>query len=59
MTRTTDAPSRYRWIIVAIAAAMLAVAMGQLVNGLSAFFTPLEDEFGWGRGPSPSSIPRG
>ncbi|MCC0071453.1 MAG: MFS transporter [Rhodobacteraceae bacterium] len=50
MTRTTDAPSRYRWIIVAIAAAMLAVAMGQLVNGLSAFFTPLEDEFGWGRG---------
>ena len=50
MTRTPDNPSPYRWIIVAIAAAMLAVSMGQLVNGLSAFFTPLEDEFGWGRG---------
>lgn len=50
MTRTPVNPSRHRWIIVAIAAAMLAVAMGQLVNGLSAFFTPLEDEFGWGRG---------
>ncbi|TCH96499.1 MFS transporter [Roseococcus sp. SYP-B2431] len=40
----------YRWIVVASAAAMLAVVMGQLVNGLSAFFIPLEQEFGWSRG---------
>ncbi|MCV2868458.1 MFS transporter [Defluviimonas sp. WL0002] len=50
MTPMSDAPSRYRWVVVAIAAAMLAIAMGQLVNGLSAFFSPLEQEFGWGRG---------
>jgi MFS family permease len=42
-------PSRYRWVIVAASAAMLAVAMGQLVNGLSAFFEPLEAELGWSR----------
>ncbi len=45
----TSEPS-YRWVIVFAAAAMLAVAMGQLVNGLSAFFIPLEQEFGWQRG---------
>jgi MFS family permease len=42
--------SPYRWVIVAVAAVMLAVSMGQLVNGLSAFFLPLEAEFGWSRG---------
>jgi MFS family permease len=41
---------RYSWIIVAAVALMLAVAMGQLVNGLSVFFIPLEQEFGWPRG---------
>lgn len=50
MTPNTNTPSRYRWVIVAVAAAILAIAMGQLVNGLSAFFAPLEREFGWGRG---------
>lgn len=40
----------YRWIVVAAAAAMLAIVMGQLVNGLSVFFIPLEQEFGWSRG---------
>ncbi|WP_172331251.1 MFS transporter [Mangrovicoccus sp. HB161399] len=44
-----DAPSR-RWAIAAAAAAMLAIAMGQLVNGLSAFFEPLERAEGWSRG---------
>ena len=29
---------------------MLALSMGLLVNGLSAFFVPLEAEFGWSRG---------
>ncbi|MGF1594323.1 MAG: MFS transporter [Kiloniellaceae bacterium] len=41
---------RYRWVIAFAAAAMLAIAMGQLVNGLSVFFIPLEQEFGWARG---------
>ncbi|WP_347311675.1 MFS transporter [Defluviimonas sp. SAOS-178_SWC] len=50
MTQRSETPSRYRWVIVAAAAGMLAIAMGQLVNGLSAFFAPLEQEFGWGRG---------
>ncbi|WP_193178704.1 MFS transporter [Oricola nitratireducens] len=40
----------YRWVIVAAAAAMLAISMGLLVNGLSVFFIPLEQEFGWTRG---------
>jgi MFS family permease len=40
----------YRWVIVAAAAAMLAISMGLLVNGLSVFLIPLEREFGWARG---------
>jgi MFS family permease len=35
----------YRWVIVFAAAAMLAISMGFLVNGLSIFFLPLEVEF--------------
>jgi MFS family permease len=42
--------SPYRWVIAASAAVMLALSMGLLVNGLSAFFLPLEAEFGWSRG---------
>ena len=40
----------YKWVIVGSVATMLAIAMGQLVNGLSVFFIPLESEFGWSRG---------
>lgn len=40
----------YRWVIAFTAAAILAIAMGQLVNGLSVFFIPLEETFGWARG---------
>lgn len=47
---THDREPPYRWVIVFAAAAMLALAMGQLVNGLSVFFIPLELEFGWPRG---------
>lgn len=39
----------YRWVIVAMAAVLLAVVLGQTVNGVSAFFAPLEAEFGWTR----------
>jgi MFS family permease len=50
MTDKIDHAPVYRWVIVFTAAAMLAIAMGQLVNGLSVFFIPLEREFGWSRG---------
>ncbi|MDW4551632.1 MFS transporter [Defluviimonas sp. D31] len=50
MFRSLQSRPAYRWIIVAAASVMLAVVMGQLVNGLSAFFAPLEAEFGWSRG---------
>jgi MFS family permease len=40
----------YGWVIVAAVATILAIAMGQLVNGLSVFFVPLEAEFQWPRG---------
>jgi MFS family permease len=50
MTRTTEQSPAYRWVIVLAASVMLAIAMGQLVNGLSAFFAPLEAEYGWSRG---------
>lgn len=42
--------SFYCWVIVAASAIMLAISMGLLVNGLSAFLIPLSDEFGWSRG---------
>lgn len=47
MTNREDAG---KWRIVVIVSAILAVVMGQLVNGLSSFFTPLEQQFGWARG---------
>ena len=40
----------YRWVIVSASAAMLAIAMGLMVNGFSVFFIPLHSEFGWQRG---------
>lgn len=50
MTPSRTPEPAFRWVIVAAAAAMLAIAMGQLVNGLSAFLSPLEREFGAARG---------
>ena len=50
MTLVVEAPEpRFRWIIVIAAALLLAVAMGILVNGMSAFIVPLETHFGWER----------
>lgn len=40
----------YRWVIVSASAAILAVAMGLMVNGFSVFVIPLNLEFGWQRG---------
>lgn len=39
-----------RWWILAATVPILALVMGQLVNGLSVYFVPLETEFGWARG---------
>jgi len=50
LTHKTDPGPAYRWVIVFTTAAMLAISMGQLVNGLSVFFIPLEQEFNWPRG---------
>ncbi len=41
---------RYRWVIVIASAAMLAISMGMMVNGFTAFVVPLSVEFGWQRG---------
>lgn len=50
MTQVDDVSEpRFRWIIVLAAALLLAVAMGILVNGMSAFIVPLETHFGWER----------
>ena len=48
--RRTDKELGYRWVIVFASAAILAIAMGLLVNGLSVFFIPLEKAYGWSRG---------
>jgi MFS family permease len=37
----------YRWVIVGASSAILAVVMGVMVNGISVFFIPLNEEFGW------------
>ena len=40
----------YRWVILAVSSLILALTMGQLVNGLSAYVVPLETAQGWSRG---------
>jgi len=51
MPRVADHADRLaqRWIMVASAAVMLGLTMGMLVNGLSAFFLPMEQSMGWAR----------
>jgi len=49
--RAVEYQGKHRgWVVVAAVATILAIAMGQLVNGISVFFLPLEAEFGWPRG---------
>jgi MFS family permease len=50
VTTETRSEPFYRWVIVFASSAMLAVAMGVMVNGISVFFIPLNEEFGWPRG---------
>ena len=40
----------YRWVVVAASALILALAMGSIVNGMSAYVVPLEEAHGWERG---------
>jgi MFS family permease len=42
--------SAYRWVIVSVSALILAVAMGSIVNGLSAYIVPMQEAHGWERG---------
>jgi MFS family permease len=39
----------YRWVIVCVSALILAIAMGSIVNGLSAFIVPMQTDYGWAR----------
>ncbi len=52
MTMESDSGTEpaYRWVIVVASAVMLAISMGMMVNGISVFFIPLNEEFGWQRG---------
>ncbi|WP_088921646.1 MFS transporter [Granulosicoccus antarcticus] len=45
-----DTQPAYRWIVVCASALILAIAMGAIVNGMSAFVVPMQEEFGWQRG---------
>lgn len=49
MTEQAPQPA-YRWMIVFGAALILALAMGAIVNGMSAFIVPMQERFGWTRG---------
>lgn len=49
-SEATDDGHRYRWVVLAASTVILAVMMGQLVNGLSVYFVPMEASEGWSRG---------
>ena len=40
----------YRWVVVIASALILAVSMGAIVNGITAFVVPMQEAFGWQRG---------
>lgn len=45
-----DTNLSYRWAIVFASALILAVSMGAIVNGISAFVVPMQEAYGWQRG---------
>ena len=49
ITKITDAPNRYRWVMVAVASVFMAMGVGSLWS-ISIFLTPITAEFGWMRG---------
>lgn len=50
MTAVKRSEPAFRWVVLAASAAMLAISMGVMVNGLSVFVIPLSQAFGWPRG---------
>ena len=49
MQHPSQEQSSYRWVVVFSAALILALSMGAIVNGMSAFVVPLEEKYGWAR----------
>ena len=47
----------YRWIVVVASAVMMAFGVGFISTAVTVFIIPLNIEFGWPRGPCPSSTP--
>jgi len=39
----------YRWVIVSASALILALSMGSIINGMSAYIVPMQDSYGWSR----------
>ncbi|MCJ8325453.1 MAG: MFS transporter [Rhizobiales bacterium] len=50
MSEASQVQPKYRWVIVFASALVLAITMGVMVNGISVFFIPLSQEYGWQRG---------
>jgi len=48
--RTSGTQPTYRWVIVTASALILAISMGAIINGMSAFIVPMQDAHGWARG---------
>jgi MFS family permease len=40
----------YRWVVVIASALILALSMGAIVNGITAFVVPMQEAYGWQRG---------
>tara|TARA_R110002126_G_scaffold291791_2_gene458539 strand:- start:69131 stop:70345 length:1215 start_codon:yes stop_codon:yes gene_type:complete len=50
MLNETSGPPAYRWVIVIASSMILAISMGAIVNGISAFVVPMQEAYGWQRG---------
>jgi len=50
LSNGNDQIQNYRWVVLTVATVILAMTMGQLVNGLSVYFVPMGVSEGWSRG---------
>ncbi|WP_204114394.1 MFS transporter [Shimia biformata] len=48
--KLSPAPLTYRWVVLAAATLILAIGIGGIVNGMSAFIVPMQEAWGWQRG---------
>lgn len=39
--------SPHRWVVVSTSALIMAISMGTIVNGMSAFVVPMQEAYGW------------